>query len=1096
MAAPLIDNLLDVPQDALYLIMLDLDYVDVERLGATCRTFLRLSRHNAIWFAQFQAIRAKRTHVFDVEGLNYFLLRTAAISPPVPLPGMGQPHPLDAEGWSPDMIFTTLTWRPRTRQIREIRLAFHFDRILAWLEQATHGVHLEFVTPPLPPAPPQSSPSTAAPAVVVRVVAAQAAAHQGGPALNVELASPVSPPHRFGCQPPHDFLLSRRTLVEEESKTTEVGDEKTAEAAGPTIKAVDDCTLDTRKMRAVKLSLHGEEVSIQVANLWSRAFSTLVTPLTNPKSSFTHRSNDDPMTLVLDHDESKTHHILRMPLKRLVSEPMEIWRSMFRMAWIDDMRSEQALVTVENLSAFYETKFATQLGYETVQGQLSDEDEHKTVQAVQVYKSSLHSPALSSATIFSSLDRAHSIGLVPSAASAAVGHSAGLKANKKAKAQLLGTLDKKKRRKERERRKRAKEKNRKALEKKKKKDIQVTGRMASPEEISSSSSDDDDDEEEEKEKSARSDSEDSDSDGLAFLRMRRIERYPIVTPYLSVERIRQVDRDKPGLSVRCRICQTPVAIGDSEPFLNEATSSLMPIANQGHRYCSTRCLRHSLNRFGIERVPCANPRCGHLMPISSALGVVMTTNELDSFSFSARDKEDTRDLVYFAMPVFSQHRGGGLQPQMPRGAPTSVLMRLFDSRHLQATYEALGTGFPLFAESVRNDMTTTYEFLASNRAYWNNMLRTMRSNILSTSSRISGPFMAGREPGALKQLELVICHWLAQLPPTRAITVLGDELQGVQNVGWQDRLHRYQLFRARLSTIPMEQNWEHTVSVSVEEENKWLKIEKRGWRYKGDIHAGTDLPFATLGLGLPVVQTFFPMPHLRLVTPTPGAVPSAREAQESPRSSRPGEEKMASLASLSAHQQLETSKDYELTAMRSKFKAYCSSWCAHEPKAANPYRPSSSSSSGVSSGDGAPLSLSRCCNPKCKRVFDIAAAPISMECLELIRVVITQPEVSSSSSAGGDEEEEDVRASGDPMDLDDPPPSSSSSSTVSLKRKREPAKTAATTEEAVRREELIGYVCDEHCVDAYFKAKVELYKLQRAHKRAKLGSPSVSPGKH
>jgi hypothetical protein len=1064
MAATLIDTILEVPHDMLYLIMLDLDYVDVERLGATCRTFLRLSRHNAIWFAQFQAIRAKRTYSLDVEGVSYFLMPPVALRQPL------QP---------PEMIFTSLTWRPRMRQIREIRLAFHFDRILLWLAQANHGVHLEFVIPPPPPPPPASATTTPS---------------QIQPQAQV-LTVDDAPPWRVGSRPPHDFLLSRRTLVEAEPES-EVdgggGDDKTVEVAGPTVKAVDDCTLDTRKMRAVKLSLHGEEVSIQVANLWSKAFATLVTPLTNPKSSFTHRSNDDPMTLVLDHDESKTHHILRMPLKRLVSDPMEIWRSMFRMAWIDDMRSEQAMVTVENLSAFYETKFATQLGYETVQGQLSDEDERKTVEAVQVYKSSIHSPSLpSAATIFSSLSRAHSLGIVPSAASAAVDHAAALKANKKAKAQLLGARDKKKRRKDRERRKRAKEKKRKSLEKKK-------NTMASPEEISSSSSSSSDDEDDDEEKKdAKSDSDDSDSDGLAFLRMRRIERYPIVTPYLSVERVRQVDRDKPGLSVRCRICQTPVAIGDSEPFLNEATSSLMPIANQGHRYCSTRCLRHSLNRFGIERVPCANPRCGHQMPISSALGVVMTTNEIDLCSFSARGVVDPRDLHYFAMPIFSQHRdvggggGGLLHPHMPRRAPTNLLMRLFDSRHLQATYEALGTGFPLFAESVRNDMTTTYEFLASNRAYWNNLLRIMRGNVIpsmSTRHRIPMPEV---QLDALAQLELVICHWLAQLPPTRTIGVLGDELQGVNNVGWQDRLSRYQLFRSRLSTTPMEQNWETML---------WLTKENKRemeTRYKGDIHAGTDLPFATLGLGLPVVQTFFPMPHLRLVTPTPGA------SQESPLSSRPGEEKMATLASLSAHKLLETPKDYELTAMRSKFKAYCSSWCAHEPKADNPYRsppPSSSSYDGGEAGAAA-LPLSRCCNPKCKRVFDIAAAPISMECLELIRVVVTPPEVCSSSSAsvgGEEEEEEDVRAS-DPMEVDDLPPaasSSSSSSPLSLKRKRgASAERATVSEEPIRREELIGYVCDEHCVDAYFKAKVELYKLQRAQKRAKLGSPSVSPGK-
>jgi hypothetical protein len=1017
-------SLIEMPPDVLYLCCLELDYISIERLGTTCRFLVGVSRRNALWFAQFQAIRAARSRSFDVDHLNYHLAPQGTYAGLPPTTG-------DREGiWTAGDIFTRLTWRPTLRKIREIRLAFHFDRILLWLSHAKHGVHIEFIEPPPPPPPPTSVAPTAS---LPTSVAATAA-----PAITT-----AAPPDRVRVKiwPPHDFLLSRRTMLPLPGRFKPHLDEE--------VEHIDDCTMDTRKLRANKLNMHGEEVAIQLTEIWSTAFATVVSPLTNPSSSFTHRSNEDPMTLVLDHDETKTHHILRMPLKRLITDPMTIWRTMFRLAWIDDMRSEQAIIAVENLVAFYETKFSTQLGYETVQGQLSDEAEHKM--AAEIYHRKFHVYG-HSAYISDALSAARSAVVVPSASSS-------VKRDPKA-AKLL------KKRKQLQAKQRRQQKTRKLV-----KQRERSVRLARGEDISSSSFSSLSSEEEEKDSDDDEEEiEDKESDRLAYLKTRKIERYPIVTPFLSIDRVRQMDRDKPGLSVRCRICATPVAIGDSEPFTNEATSSLMPIVNQSHRYCSTRCLRHSLNRFGIERVSCANPRCTQQLPMSSVLGVVLTSREIET---AHETEHSTRDnvLAKYSVPIFRWADSTLSGSQYLR-----QLHQIVSSRHLHATYEALGGGLHLFSQDVRTDMVNTYEFLVSNRCYWNSLLKTIRG---TAAREPPGDLIrASSHTTPLDQLTLMTSHWLAHLPTSRSIAVLGDELQGVQNAGWQDRLKRYQLFRNRLSVARLEENMTTLMKIQHEEKTS-ERTYKLSTSYSGDIHAGSDLPFATLGLGLPVVQTFFPMPQLQLVPPS--------ESVSVSKSLNMADDKreMSSILSLAPHEMLVSTHDYELTAMRSKFKAYCSSWCAHEPKTSNPYR---------SNEEASRMTASRCCNPKCQRVLDVASSPLSMECLELIRVVVQPRERGSNNDC----EEEDVRSGSsgigsdgpDAMDLDDAP---TPSSRGGARAKRKHAEVQDDVEEEpIRREEHIGYVCDEHCVDAYFKAKIEYYKLQRAQKRAKL---SASPEK-
>lgn len=269
---------------------------------------------------------------------------------------------------------------------------------------------------------------------------------------------------------------------------------------------------------------------------------------------------------------------------------------------------------------------------------------------------------------------------------------------------------------------------------------------------------------------------------------------------------------------------------------------------------------------------------------------------------------------------------------------------------------------------------------------------------------------------------------------------------------------------------------------TIDELNTILKGYTWKWPHSEDIHTGTGLPFSTIGLGLPIVQILFPQPLITCLVPTikwrrPELPTEFRQAETRVDTAvqgggdaevvvdfvtsndmlaagddgdvayfAPGEEWGRPFGSIKRFIHANLASTFNADEMQSvvrlaKFKSYCSTLCAR----------------------GRPVSRSdRCLNASCGRVLDIAMAPISMECYELVRVTFrTEPGKSASS---------DGKTSGE--------------------------ETLEMLPQRVRQETLEGYVCDEFCADAYFKAKLDRAMQEKAlakqQQRRSVAAPASS----
>jgi hypothetical protein len=111
----------------------------------------------------------------------------------------------------------------------------------------------------------------------------------------------------------------------------------------------------------------GTDQAIGFSRLLQNAFGTLVSPLTKPDGSLSHRPDNDPLVIVMAKDETKAHFKLQLPLHAMLQDWTHIWYQFVRICWIEARRQVVMSQTVHNLSAFYNIKMRNVQMHEMVQ---------------------------------------------------------------------------------------------------------------------------------------------------------------------------------------------------------------------------------------------------------------------------------------------------------------------------------------------------------------------------------------------------------------------------------------------------------------------------------------------------------------------------------------------------------------------------------------------------------------------------------------------------------------------------------------------------------------------------------------------------------
>lgn len=403
-----------------------------------------------------------------------------------------------------------------------------------------------------------------------------------------------------------------------------------------------------------------------------------------------------------------------------------------------------------------------------------------------------------------------------------------------------------------------------------------------------------------------------------------VTTYPSMVRPPSTDQVRAFEQRSPGCSFYCSACGKLLGAGDSETFTAPHTSSLMPIYNQSARFCSTRCLCVALRVKDRNTVRCANPQCGAHINLAMALG----------------SRCDLRD--------------GTTPPQRQSLTDpwdlTSPVYKKFSVKMGSAQYKA-------FSEDIYSALLDTESIIDQSVTDWRRMINVYEryniySSMISQTQDITPKSCSIMDSHLLKVM-------MAQSQKQMDRLVFSYNLEGIDI--WQRRIKRLNLLYLKLwssfnSALGIDRNTDRRDPFMFAQDsaqplgiagagappNIQLPLQPRSLTTsKPIVEFGQCLPFATLGIGLPVVREFMHIPFLANHESKYGMT-NAWDRTD-PRSS---------------------SADAMKIAAALKYDAFCSSSCMR--------------------GDHNDV---RCLNTKCNAVLDTTAAIITLECMEVLFVV-------------------------------------------------------------------------------------------------------------
>lgn len=393
-----------------------------------------------------------------------------------------------------------------------------------------------------------------------------------------------------------------------------------------------------------------------------------------------------------------------------------------------------------------------------------------------------------------------------------------------------------------------------------------------------------------------------------------ITTYPSMVTPPTTEQIKLFELRSPGCSFYCSVCGKLLGAGDSEDFTQPHTSSLVPIFNQTARFCSTRCLSVSLQVKDRNTVRCCNDSCGAKIGFASALG--------SRCDFRIRHTFESQ----------------------PRSDPTDVTSPMNNKFSVK-----LGSAeFKAFSDEIYSALAETEAIIDHSVNMWRAMVPVvdkynLYSSMICRPSEVLPRICSIFDAHALKTL-LMSYHTIEGL--LRVYKLDGSEM-------WNRRFDRLEIFRQKL--------WkEFNFYLGIDRQSNRAadprgfmftqdctpdilraddtRVRLRGPTVKPIIEFGQCLPFATLGLGLPIVREFSQAPFLTVH----GGKYGSSNAWDHTDPRAPSSDAMRIASTL-------------------KYDAYCSSSCMRGDK-----------------------NTTRCMNLKCNAVLDTTAAIVTLECMELL----------------------------------------------------------------------------------------------------------------
>lgn len=445
----------------------------------------------------------------------------------------------------------------------------------------------------------------------------------------------------------------------------------------------------------------GTSQSVAFAKLLQEAVGALISPLTKPINSRSHPKDCDPLTLVIGQDESQSHYVLHMPMRRYLYDINHIWRNFVKLCWMEATRQREASHAIHDLSAYHNIKLRNLQRHELAHGRLSV----------------LKQPA--------------------------------------------GSLD----------------------------------------------------------------------------------NFPSIIEFPSESAVNNYELHHPGGALSCSSCKRVVSIGQSEPFLNNVASALMPFDGQQVVFCSSHCFMKGSSMFRDNMLMCSNPACRSSIPLPRALGSHI------------RPSEDTIHLKHWM---------------------DTTGITAFDSDALKP-----------FNDEIKNDMTEEMSQLYTKGYHWWTLANHYRFSFQHTMPRVWPMQTILTEAGQrftypphhvavpvfpnqsiVTEPFLHSNYYLKRLPTTDQATRVDGYLSTSTEV-WEDRLTRYQLFKTKLAhtLLASELFKESSPTAPSQQPSSSGNDIKRSAVVSAadiDIHRGYGIPFGTIGLGLPAVRAFFDIPFLKL----------------------------------------------------------------------------------------------------------------------------------------------------------------------------------------------------------------------------------------
>lgn len=470
------------------------------------------------------------------------------------------------------------------------------------------------------------------------------------------------------------------------------------------------------------------QVSIELNNRLSTAFCKLVAPLTAPANAKGAVCATDPMTIALS-DENLSHYALRMPLRMLVTNPSNIWRTLLNLCWIDHVREQQMLIGASNCALFYNIKLRALLASEVAHA-------HTEYQLL---------PAES------------------------------------------------------------------------------------------------------------------------------IVQFPTLTRSPSIETLRAAEKSNPLSALVCATCGRVVGLRNDDPFDAPRLSTLMPIANQNQRFCSSLCLYKALGEHEKHMVPCSNEACGVDIPLGQALGVL--------------PREESAHQPWW---LSTRQYASAFRTRVDRDD-------IYKLRH-QTKY----VGLEQLIDDVKYDMTTVDKFLDENAFRWSTTLiignesARQYNGLIPPIRNVIPTVFAPSSQGPSKQI-LHGCEWpadeISQIAYVSRFPLTTNDAESDS-----PRMKRFSLFCANIRPHLSDLN------------ASFATIEAMRAAPGHHIY---DLPFVTIGMDLPIIKQLTPYPFVKV------------------------DNNVGFESGLSYLRHIENTDAQLQAVMLAKFKCYCSAQCQRGVKGSN-----------------------------------------------------------------------------------------------------------------------------------------------------------------